>query len=97
MPKKAKFYSQTPAVPAKRLAGTNPMPGPTLGSAVLPTTPTHQGRIHGLGTPEHPFGHRQVKGVHGYGHLPRQRQGHLRLSGLPTGHQIGVPKGKSKK
>ncbi len=89
MPKKAEFYSKTPVVPAKKLAGTNPMPGPQVGVLGPPTVPERPGAIHGLGTPTKHFGHPNVKGSHGWGHVASERKGHLRISGSPKAHQIG--------
>lgn len=86
MPKK--FYSQTPVVPAGKIAGTNPIHGPALGSATPSIVPAHEGVIHGLS--EHHFGHPSVKGAHGYGHVAKLRQGHHRLSGHTGAHMLGM-------
>lgn len=89
MPKK-KFYSQTPAVPEKQIAGKNPIPGPQLGSAVSPTVPQEPGRAHGLGPAGKAFKPGHVKGAHGFGHPPHARHGHFRLSGHPQAHRLGA-------
>lgn len=60
MPKK--FYSQTPVVSAKAIAGKNPIPGPTLGSNVSPTVPQEPGKVHGLGPQGKSFKPGHVKG-----------------------------------
>lgn len=82
-------YATTPAVPAKKITGENPVGSVTLGSLRPPTVPEKVGVAHGLGPHEHNFRHPHIKGVHGYGHLPKQHQGHLRLSGAPAAHQLG--------
>jgi len=87
MPKK--FYSQTPVVPAKAIAGTNPIPGPELGSEASPLVPHKPGHLLGLGGLSHPIPHKTVKGAHGYGHLGAAKSGHLRLSGHTGAHQLG--------
>jgi len=88
MPKK--FYSQTPVVPAKAIAGKNPIPGPSLGSGTSPTVPQEPGKAHGLGPHDKPFRAAHVKGAHGYGHPPKARSGHHRLSGHPQAHRLGA-------
>jgi hypothetical protein len=93
MPKK--FYSQTPVVSAKQVAGTNPIPGPGVGLLTSPTVPEKPGVIHGLGTPTKEFKHGQVKGSHGFGHPPHATKGHYRLSGVPNAHQLGKSKFKT--
>jgi len=86
------FYSKQAPAPDKKAAARNPMPGPFQGTVLSPTVPLHPAKIHGLGTPTHVFGHRNIKGVHSFGHLPKARVGHLRLSGAPKSHQIGKRK-----
>lgn len=88
MPKK--FYSQTPVVPEKEIAGKNPIPGTALGAYASPTVPQEPGKVHGLGMLPKPFKHGVVKGAHGYGHPPRAHKGHLRLSGNPQAHRLGA-------
>lgn len=87
MPKK--FYSQTPVVSAKQIAGTNPIPGPALGGYASPTVPETPGVMHGVGTLAKPFKHGVAKGTHGYGHPPHAKKGHYRLSGVSGAHQLG--------
>lgn len=82
-------YATAPAVPAKKVAGENPVGNVALGSMNSPTVPEKIGVNHGFGPHEHPFRHPHIKGVHGYGHLPKQRQGHFRTSGNPLAHQLG--------
>jgi hypothetical protein len=84
-----KFYSQTPVVPEKQIAGKNPIPGPALGGYASPTVPETPGVMHGVGTLSKPFKHGAVKGAHGYGHPPHAKKGHYRLSGVPNAHQVG--------
>lgn len=73
-------YVQTPAVPKKRIAGTNPMGSVGVGSYVAPTAPAKApGRLRGTG-PAAP---------HGYGHTFKQRLGHLRFSGRTGAVRIG--------
>jgi hypothetical protein len=51
-------------------------------------------------TPDHPGGYKKgvsafsnsPKSSHGWGHTSSQKQGHLRTSGHPQGHQIGKKK-----
>ncbi len=71
------LYSNTLHVPAKKIAGTNPMVGPVLGVDVTRLVPHRQPRLTGL------------SGPHGYGHAPHMRQGKLRLSGSKKAHRIG--------
>jgi hypothetical protein len=80
---KKPFYSKTPVVPEKQIAGKNPIPGPELGGQVTsPTVPRHQGFTKAFGP--------HVKTPHGYGHAPHAKQGHLRMSGVPTAHRLGA-------
>jgi hypothetical protein len=58
-----KFYSQTPVVSAKAIAGKNPIPGPSLGSNVSPTVPQEPGKMHGLGPQGKPFRPGHVRGA----------------------------------
>ena len=46
---KKPFYSKTPAVPEKQIAGKNPIPGPALGEFAPPMAPMHPGRSKALG------------------------------------------------
>ena len=96
MPKKKGFYASEPAVPASKIAGVNPIQGPVVGSMESPTVDQHPGAIHGLGTPTRPFGHPSVHGAHGYGHVGKERHGHLRTSGHAGAHQLGIVKKKPK-
>lgn len=88
MPKK--FYSQTPVVPAKAIAGKNPIPGPELGRNSSPTVLQEPGKVHGLGPQGKSFKPGHVKGAHGYGHPPHARKGPYRLSGHPQAHRLGA-------
>lgn len=82
MPKK-KFYSQEPVASSKVLADKNPIPGPELGGQVTsPTVPRHQGFTKALGP--------HVKISHGFGHAPKAKHGHYRLSGHPQAHRLGA-------
>lgn len=75
------LYATQPAVPAKKIAGTNPIPTLVIvGSETPRLIPWKQPRIAGYAGP------------HGYGHLLKHRSGHLRLSGNKKAHRIG--KGK---
>lgn len=89
MPKKSGIYSKLPVAPSKRIAETNPVGKPPLGNATPPIVPQRPATLHGLGIPSRPFGHPNVKGAHGFGHVARHRSGHLRNSGVPTAHQVG--------
>ncbi len=90
MPKRKSFYSQTPAVTEKHVAGTNPIEGPELGGVKPPITPhRHEGTTHAFGPQIHQVRPPSVKGAHGYGHLPHEKKGHLRMSGNPSAHQVG--------
>ena len=94
MPKKG-FYPQTLPVPAKKIAGKNPVGTPeTPGNLTPPTVPKKEGVLHGLVPVTKEFGHPSVKGAHGWGHVAKL--GHHRLSGHPDAHQLGQPF-KSKK
>jgi hypothetical protein len=88
MPKKQGFYST--GIPGKK--GTNPFGTVELGSAQVPTVPTPTGEIHGLGPHPKPFRKTFVKGAHGYGHLAKHREGHLRVSGSESAHRLGAGK-----
>ncbi len=82
MPKKDNFYSQTPVVSAKKLAGTNPVGSVAIGGGKSPTVPAKAGSMsQGLGSePKHFFRH----------HLrPHRQKGYLRVSGHPGAHQLG--------
>ena len=78
---KKPFYSKTPAVPEKQIAGKNPIPGPALGEFAPPMAPMHPGRTKALGP---------AKRAHGFGHPPHAKQGHYRMSGVPTAHRLGA-------
>ncbi len=86
---KKPLYSQTPVVPAKQIAGTNPIGTVALGGATPRTVPQAQPTIHGFDTPAHTFRTPSVKGAHGFGHIAKLRQGNHRLSGVPTAHRVG--------
>jgi len=89
MPKKDNFYSQTPVVSAKKIAGINPFGGPGIGAGTPATVPKTKGTMsQGLGNePKHFFRH----------HLrPHHQKGNLRLSGHPGAHQVGQVKGVTK-
>jgi len=79
------FYSQTPAVKGKKLAGTNPVGSVSHpGGRALKMVPGHTakkppGRTPAFGEP------------HGWGHAPHQHQGALRTSGHVGAHQVGWP------
>lgn len=90
MPKQKGIYAETLPVPAKKIAGGTPLGTPSLGNAVSPTVPEKAGQIHGLGPQGKPVHQHGVKGVHGFGHLPHQHSGHLRLSGATDAHRLGV-------
>lgn len=82
MAKKKSFYSQTPFVPAKKIAGVNPLGQVSIGAGTPPQIPKSPGgTTSGLGArPTHVFKH----------HLKPQRQhGHMRFSGHPSAHRIG--------
>lgn len=86
---KKPLYSNTPVVPAKQIAGTNPVGTIALGAGMSPLTPKKQPTIHGLNVPPHTFRSPSIKGAHGYGHVAKLKQGHYRLSGVPTAHKLG--------
>ncbi len=90
MPRKKGFYSQTPAVSKKVMAGENPIAGPELGAMTPPTVPQrHEGATHAFGPQIHQVRPPSVKGAHGWGHLPHEKKGHLRMSGSSKAHQVG--------
>lgn len=82
-----RLYSQTPVVSAKQIAGTNPIPGPTLGKGESSLTPTKEPHLLGLGQATH-VPHHNVKGSK----LGTPHGGHLKLSGHPGAHQLGKRK-----
>lgn len=82
-------YANLPAVPGKVIAGANPVGSVELGGQVPRTVPPGGGASRGLGPQEHQFGTPHVRGSHGYGHPPKARKGHERLSGDPLAHRIG--------
>jgi len=89
-------YSSGPAVPASKIAGSNPFGTVALGANAPPTVPHKPGIIHGEGPETRPFGHPSVKGAHGFGHVAKHKHGHLRMSGHVGAHRIGgvkLPKG----
>ena len=70
-------YAKVPKVSKKKIADTNPFPPVVVGTDPNPRlTPQKPPRLTGLA------------GVHGYGHLPHQRLGHMRLSGRKS-HRLG--------
>lgn len=85
------FYPTGIVAPAKRVAGTNPVGTPTLGNAKPTIVPEHPETIHGLGPVTKPFPHPSVRGAHGWGHVAKLREGHLRNSGAIGAHRIGGP------
>lgn len=89
MKKQKDFYPSTPAVPAKEIAGANPIGVVGLGATKPRIVPEGGGASHGFGPAAHQFGTPHVKGAHGYGHPPKARKGHERLSGDPLAHRIG--------
>lgn len=89
MKRKQGFYSTEPVVPAKKIAGENPVGGVTLGTMNPRMVPEATGASHAFGPHEREFGTPHVKGAHGWGHPPHARKGHERLSGDPLAHRIG--------
>jgi len=85
MAKKKALYSQTPAVPAKKIAGTNPVGLVLIGLHGPGMVPEKGGMTRGL-VPKNKF--HQPK-PHGFNHSIRQRSGHLRLSGHEGAHRVG--------
>jgi hypothetical protein len=83
------FYASTPAVPAKKMADTNPVGKVESPGGFKPgIVPPHPGRTHALGPvlrqpKQHP-------GPHGYGHKAHQKAGPLRLSGVMGAHRVGL-------
>lgn len=90
MPKQSGLYATQPVAKAKRLATSNPVGSPGMGSFPSPTVPAKAGQLHGLGQMEKPFREHSVKGSHGFGHVGSQKSGHLRLSGYTDAHRLGV-------
>lgn len=89
MKRRASSYASLPAVPGKVVAGTNPVGSVALGGQTPRIVPPGGGASHGFGPQEHQFGTPHVKGSHGYGHPPKARKGHERLSGNPLAHRVG--------
>jgi hypothetical protein len=81
--KKKSFYSSVPKAKAGQVSDKNPIPGPPLGTRVTsPTVPPMPGATKALGD--------HVKVPHGFRHPPHAKQGHLRMSGVPTAHRLGA-------
>ena len=76
--KPKKGYANQPVVPATKIAGTNPLGTPSVGFHQLKMVPKKQGVSGGF-----------VPGSHGFGHHPKHRQGHARLSGVAAAHRLG--------
>lgn len=74
------LYSNMPNAPEKKIFGSNPYPQPVVGSEVNRIVPAKQPRLTGFA------------GTHGYGHTPKQKKGHLRVSGHSGAHLIGGKK-----
>jgi hypothetical protein len=86
---KKPFYASEPAVPAKKVAGENPVGKVQTPGVFKPTSvPLHPGRTHALG----PVLRQPHPKAHGFGHKAHQIEGALRLSGVPHAHKVGVPK-----
>lgn len=89
MASKKPFYASEPAVPAKKVAGENPVGKVQTPGVFKPTSvPLHPGRTHALG----PVLRQPHPKAHGFGHKAHQIEGALRLSGVPHAHKVGVPK-----
>ena len=86
---KKPLYSDTPVVPKKKIAGTNPVGAVSIGSPVPTSVPQKQPGLHGLDVVPHTFRTPGIKGSHGYGHVAKLKQGHHRLSGVPGAHKLG--------
>lgn len=85
MPKKSP-YSQTPSVPAKKMAGTNPMGIILVGSGSPGMIPKQMGpQPRGL-TPKNEFSQPHP---HGFGQKLKHRKGNHRLSGSSKSHKLG--------
>jgi hypothetical protein len=86
---KKPFYTSEPVVPAKKVAGTNPVGKVETPGVFKPVTvPLHPGREHALG----PVLRQPHPKSHGFGHKGHQMHGHYRLSGVPGAHHVGAPK-----
>lgn len=87
MPKRTKsIYSQTPVVPKKQIAASNPMGTVSLGFGGARLAPQGPSTVHGFDVPAHSFKTPSVKGAHGYGRVAKIKRG----SGVPKPHRIGV-------
>ena len=84
MPKKSP-YSQTPAVSAKKVAGTNPVGMVFIGSGMPGMVPKSTNYSRGI-MPKNEFS--QPKS-HGFGYKLKHRKGHHRMSGNSNAHQVG--------
>jgi hypothetical protein len=93
MPKKDPYSIGVAASPKKQ-AAKNPVGSVEFGTNPPPNVPAKTGVIHGLGPHPEAFKTRHPKGVHGFGHLPKQKVGTLRLSGYANAHRLGAEKGK---
>lgn len=98
MANKKSIYAKTLAVPGKKIAGTNPVGAQTaVGGLTPPMVPAKSAVLHGLGPVTKPIREPQVKGSHGFGHVAKLKQGHLRMSGNPAAHRVGAGMFKSEK
>lgn len=84
MAKKEGFYRQTPAVPEKKIAGTNPIGMVIIGVRRPSTVPEGGGKSRGFGPPSgEPV---RPKHVRGTAHYERP----------PPGHKLGKTEGPQK-
>lgn len=82
------FYDTEPHAPKEKIADKVPIQNASLGNDVPNIVPKTPGRFPGVSGEAHKF--KGPVGVsHGYGHAAHQRQGHLRMSGVPKAHRIG--------
>lgn len=84
MAKKTSFYSQTPQVPKKKIAGENPIGVVIIGVRNSPTVPAEGGKSRGFGPPSGKTVHpKRLKGTVHYEHPEPTR----RLGGKTEGPQ----------
>jgi hypothetical protein len=82
------FYDTEPHAPGNKIADKPLTPPPAIGENAPAMVPQHPGRFEGLGGAPHHFAKPPMV-AHGYGHVGRQRHGHVRLSGHSGAHRIG--------
>jgi len=82
-PENKPFYTSTPQVPSKKIAGEALYQNSSLGGNIPGMVPEKPGQSTGFG------GAPQKRPAHGYGHPNNLKIGPLRMSGNKGAHRIG--------